>query len=123
MTKGLIISTLVILLLFALAIFLSSYCVKTINEIKELVFSLPDDISSADPSQLFKIQSIWTSRRQLISLVIRHDLLVNTDIGINTLCAYAKGDTDSDFIYAKSTLLSCLDSIRQMQNISFDAVF
>ena len=123
MTKSLIVSTHVILLLFALSSLLSFLCMKTVNELKTLVLSLPDSNDQINPSDITKIHSLWTSRRYLISFVLKHDLLFNTDVSVKTLCAYAGANANVDYLYAKYALISSLEAIAQVQEISFYSVF
>ena len=123
MTKSLIASLFIIILLFALSAFLSFACMSTVNELLSLASALPDNVSSVDASLLESIDSLWSRRRGLIALMAKLDLVVNTDVSVKTLCAYGASDSDGDYQYALNAFFVNLNAIAENQGVSLEAVF
>lgn len=122
MTKSLIISCAVILLLFVISSFLSSLCMNTVLELKAMTDALPLDLENIDTAKLREIDALWSRGRFLLSLMVKKDLIVNVDVSVKTLCAYGSADAPGDYHYARFALLVNLAAISEIESISFHSV-
>ncbi len=123
MTKSLIFSIIAIVLLFALSIVLSLLCMKAVDELQALTEDLPLALSDVDGKSLERIDTMWTSRRLFLSLILKKEMIVSTDISVKTLCAYGYADAQGDYHYARLALLENLNAISELEGISLLSIF
>ena len=124
--KAFIISISVILVLIILSYSFSVWICRVVDELTNLTKALPTPKSAADEETLKDIESIrnlFDSNRIFFRLFINEQLYASADLALCRLESFENGDDPNDFLFAKSSFISALQDIRNVESTNYLSIF
>ena len=124
--KSFVLALLLLVLIF-LGISLNSYFLnRKIAVLYDQMLELSIDYTFSSETNISKIENLhemWKSTQSWMRLAFRRDLIRDFDQSINSLEAFAKGDSYGDFLDSLKSGFDLLDEMEQNNSFDFSMIF
>ena len=111
MKRALILSLVAIFLLIMLSAALSRATSKKIEIMLDITRSMPNNIKELPQSDMEKLVNEWNTHRKALSMIVKKDYIITTDLAVHTLESTTAYGTECEYLCAKKTLIVALETL------------